>query len=128
MNEGEGIGRLMTNSRNKKDALPEDEMAKKMLILVGRISNNYINESHAYIKYRGVEIYFNPSATKGEIDKTKINQRVRFGVGFSYDGPRALNSSIKLLGNDDYIEVPRKIEQGLIVRCEVIRMLHIIHK
>lgn len=121
MNEGEGLGRLMNNSRNKKDALSEDEMAKKMLILVGRISNNYVNDSHAYIRYRGVEVYFNPSATKGEIDKTKINQRVRFGVGFSYDGPRAFNSSIKLLGKDDYEEEEKKIEHGLIVKCEVIK-------
>lgn len=121
MSEGEGIGKLMNNSRNKKEALSEEEMAEKMLLLVGRISNNYVNDSHAYIKFRGVEVYFNPSATKGEIDRTKINQRVRFGIGFSYDGPRAFNSSIKLLGNDDYEEIERKIEPGLVVKCEVIK-------
>lgn len=95
-------------------------MAKKMRLIVGRISNNYVNESHAYINYHGTEIYFNPSATKGEIDKSKINQRVKFGIGFSYDGPRAYNSSIQLMGKEDVEEV-RNIETGMIIKCEVIK-------
>ena len=66
------------------------------------------------------EIYFNPSATKGEIDKSKINQRVKFGIGFSYDGPRAYNSSIQLMGKEDVEEV-RNIETGMIIKCEVIK-------
>lgn len=83
VNEGTGLSMLYSNSRSKKNAISEEEMAKKMRLIVGRISNNYVNESHAYINYHGTEIYFNPSATKGEIDKSKINQRVKFGIGFS---------------------------------------------
>ncbi|SCX17622.1 hypothetical protein SAMN02910339_02457 [Lachnospiraceae bacterium YSD2013] len=119
--EGKGLGSLMVNSRSKKDALSEDEMASKMLLLTGRISNNYVNDSHAYITYRGVEVYFNPSATKGEVDKSKINQRVKFGVGFSYDGPRAYNTSIKIIdGSAETVEI-KNLEAGKIVKCEVLK-------
>lgn len=124
---GEGLAALMSNSRSKKNTISEDEMASSMQVLIGRISNNYVNESHAYINYRGVEIYFNPSATKGEIDKSKINQRVKFGVGFSYDGPRAYNSSIKLLGNDEKEDAIRELTYGMSVKCEVIKnILHFV--
>ena len=118
---GNGLNSLIRNNRNRKDAIPEDEMASQMLLLVGRVSNNYVNDSHAYINWRGVEIYFNPSATKGEISKANIGQRVKFGIGFSYDGPRAYNSSIKLLGIDESIEAKRTIESGIVVKCEVTR-------
>lgn len=115
-----GLNALITNSRNKRDALPEDEMSDMLLPLTGRISNNYVNDSHAYITYRGVEVFFNPSATKGEISKANINQRVSFGIGFSYDGPRAYNSSIKLIGKDNFIEEEkRELEYGIAVKCEV---------
>ena len=116
---GQGINALVTNNRNRKDAIPEDKMADMLLPLVGRISNNYVNDSHAYISWRGVEVYFNPSATKGEISKINIGQRVKFGLGFSYDGPRAYNSSIKILRNDEMIEAKRVIEPGIAVKCEV---------
>ena len=118
-NNGHGLNALVTNSRNRVDAIPEDEMAKMLYPLTGRVSNNYVNDSHAYISWHGVEVYFNPSATKGEISKANIGQRVKFGMGFSYDGPRAYNSSIKLLGRDDYVEKRREIESGIAVKCEV---------
>lgn len=118
---GNGINALITNKRNRRNAIPEDEMVEMLHPLVGRISNNYVNESHAYINWHGVEVYFNPSATKGEINKVNIGQRVTFGLGFSYDGPRAYNSSIKLLGKDEFVEAKREIESGIIVKCEVIK-------
>lgn len=118
-NSGHGLNSLLTNSRNKADAIPEEEMAKILHLLTGRISNNYVNDSHAYISWHGIEVYFNPSATKGEISKANIGQRVKFGIGFSYDGPRAYNSSIKLLGKDDDVEIKREIESGIAVKCEV---------
>lgn len=120
---GEGINALVTNNRNKKDAIPEDEMSRILYPLIGRISNSYVNESHAYIDWKGIEVYFNPSATNGEISKINIGQRVKFGIGFSYDGPRAYNSSIKLLGNDEVVEPKREIEPGIIVKCEVIKIV-----
>lgn len=116
---GKGINALITNNRNRRNAVPEDEMSEILLPFIGRISNNYVNDSHAYINWHGVDVYFNPSATKGEISKINIGQRVRFGLGFSYDGPRAYNSSIKLLGKDEFVEVKREIESGIAVKCEV---------
>lgn len=118
---GKGINALVTNNRNRRNAIPEDEMAEMLFPFIGRISNNYVNDSHAYINWHGVEVYFNPSATRGEISKVNIGQRIRFGLGFSYDGPRAYNSSIKLLGKDDFVEIKREIESGIAVKCEVIK-------
>ena len=124
-NEGKGINALEKNRRNLRSSVNEEEMIKKLTSFVGRISNNYVNDSHAYINWNGVEIFFNPSSTKGEISKNNINQRVKFGLGFSYDGPRAYNSSIKLItGNDDIddiIDMKRELESDVIVKCEVIR-------
>ena len=120
MDDG-GKWTLMTNSRSKKDSVAEEKMASCMKMMNGRISNNYVNESHAYIVCQGVEVYFNPSATKGEINKSKINQRVKFGIGFSYDGPRAFNSSIKVVTGEEAQVVDRKIESGMVVKCEVIK-------
>ncbi len=121
-NEGKGINALEKNRRNLRSSVNEEEMIKKLTSFVGRISNNYVNDSHAYINWNGVEIFFNPSATKGEISKNNINQRVKFGLGFSYDGPRAYNSSIKLItGNDDIDDMKRELESDVIVKCEVIR-------
>lgn len=116
---GRGINALVTNNRNRRNSIPEDEMAEMLFPFIGRISNNYVNDSHAYINWHGVEVYFNPSATKGEIGKVNIGQRVRFGLGFSYDGPRAYNSSIKLLGKDEFVETKREIESGIAIKCEV---------
>ena len=98
-------------------------MSRILYPLIGRISNNYVNENHAYIDWKGIEVYFNPSATKGEISKINIGHIVKFGIGFSYDGPRAYNSSIKLLGNDEVVETKREIEPGIIVKCEVTKIV-----
>lgn len=118
---GRGINALVENDRKLRNTISEEEMAETLHLLTGRVSNNYVNDSHAYINWHGVEVYFNPSATKGEISKVNVGQRVRFGIGFSYDGPRAYNSSIKLLGKDDYIAPKREIEHGIAVKCEVIK-------
>ena len=117
---GEGINSLIVNNRNRIGAIAEEEMAKNLKLVVGRISNKYISDTHAYISYNGIEIFFNPSATKGEINKSNINQRVIFGLGFSYDGPRAFNSSIKLKAGNDVVEEKNILEPGTIVKCEVI--------
>lgn len=119
-NEGEGINALEKNRKNFRNSIDEEQMQKKLILFMGRISNNYVNDTHAYIIWKGVEIFFNPSATKGEISKNNINQKVKFGLGFSYDGPRAFHSSIQLIGKDDIIKAKRELEGGLIVKCEVI--------
>lgn len=46
---GKGINALITNNRNRRNAVPEDEMSEILLPFIGRISNNYVNDSHAYI-------------------------------------------------------------------------------
>lgn len=72
----------------------------------------------------GIDVFFNPSTTGGEIDRSKTKQRVNFGLGFSYDGPRAFNNSIVLAGSDketQSLNVVGVLEYGRIVKCEVIK-------
>lgn len=122
MKDGKGLLALKKNSKRLIQNQYHDsgaDMADDMQIFIGRISE-YKNDSHAYIKYKGINIYFNPSATNGEIDASKNNQRVKFGVGFSYDGPRAFNSSIKLMGIGEGRETNEEVSFGNYVNCEVI--------
>ena len=121
MNTGKGLAALMTSSRSRREKLSDDEMIEKLKNITGRISNNYVNDAHAYINWRGLDIYFNPSSTRGEIDKSKVNQRVIFGVGFSYDGPRAFNTSIRLAGLEEIETISILPETGKVVKCEVIK-------
>lgn len=55
------------------------------------------------------------------IKTTKINigQRIKSGLGFGYDGPREYNSSIKLCGMDEPVEVKRELQCSIVVKCEV---------
>ena len=117
--DGKGLSGLLVNSRARRAKIPEDEMVKRMKQFTGRISENYQNDSNAHIKYRGIDVFFNPSATRGEIDKTKINHRVRFGLGFSYDGPRAYNTSITLIAPGETVEPLAPLMKDKIVRVEV---------
>lgn len=121
-NEGEGIERIISskNFHNNSD----EELKNKLYILNGRISDNYVNDNHAYINVFGIDVFFNPSATGGEVDKSKTKQKVKFGLGFSYDGPRVFNSSINFNfenDEDNSYEVMGKLESGSIVKCEVFK-------
>ena len=118
---GTGINSIKTNIRRKHNSVSKDKIEDELLLLTGRVGNNYVNDTHAYIKWHGVDVYFNPSSTRGEISKANIGQRVKFCVGFSYDGPRAYNDSIKLLGKEDCVVEKREISSGAIVKCEVLK-------
>lgn len=123
---GENLERLINDREyyfSNKDGISEE----KLLMLTGRISDDYVNDNHAYISLFGLKIFFNPSATKGEIDRSKVKQKVSFCLGFSYDGPRAFNNSVNLITNEDNddvnLEVLGRLEYGTIVKCEVIKNL-----
>ena len=123
MNTGEGVASLMPNAQFWREHESNEESVSSLKQLTGRISNYYVNDGHAYINWRGLDVFFNPSSTKGEITKNNINQRVKFGVGFSYDGPRAFNNSIHLLEADDKETPTIQLKPGVVVKCEVIRHL-----
>lgn len=122
-NDGQGIASLMPNSQFWRENDSNEESFAILKQITGRISNYYVHEGHAYINWRGIDVFFNPSATKGEINKSNINQRVKFGMGFSYDGPRAFNNSIHLLSVDEDDVQKIQLKPGIVIKCEVIKQL-----
>ncbi len=117
--EGSGIERLIMSS--DIDPSCEAETLNKLKIIEGRVSERYINQSHAYITVAGVDVFFNPSATKGNINISNIRSRVGFAIGFSFEGPRAYNNSVSLLstGKHNKEDKLEELSGGMIVSCEV---------
>lgn len=120
--KGRGIERLIS-----KDVFPISniEKASQMLQKIrGRISLKYVNDFHAYITAYKSDIFFNPYATDGRINESNKNAPVILGIGFSYDGPRAYNSSIDLYMGQT-IDIPEEtlppLEYGIRVKCKVIK-------
>lgn len=125
-NSGEGIESLINTQDYRRRNRDEENIQDDLRLLRGRINGRYyVNETHAYISAFGVEVFFNPGSTSG-INKTNVNQRVKFGIGFSYDGPRAFNKSVQLLTSEDIdLDQPAKeqsISEGMAVKCEVIEI------
>jgi DNA polymerase III delta prime subunit len=121
--EGEGLEKLISASEYRSNRKEED-IKDELHLLTGRISDNYVNDNHAYISLFGIDVFFNPFATGGRIDRSMTKQRVKFGLGFSYDGPRAFNSSIIPATPDDDVnksDLLGVLEYGRIVKCEVIK-------
>lgn len=123
-NSGSGIDKIIDANDFKKAGKNDEQMQDQLMLIKGRISNkSYMNDAHAYISANGIDVFFSPQATNG-ISKMNVNQLVIFGLGFSYDGPRAFNKSIRLGVSDDTIgklcDNHIKISIGTNVRCEII--------
>lgn len=101
--------------------LREPERASKLLLkLKGRVSK-YANNTNAYIDAYQTDVFFSPSQTEGRINEQHLNQIVVFGVGFSFDGPRAYNSSVQLFtGQELSIAKKMPLRNGVCVQCEVL--------
>ncbi|MHB8124863.1 MAG: hypothetical protein ACYDEJ_04325 [Desulfitobacteriaceae bacterium] len=116
--EGIGIQRLIPYH-----SLPlssENEVINRLAKLNGRINEKYVNDNHAYITAYQTDIFFNPSSTRVSINKDLIKSRVEFCVGFSFDGPRAFNASVKLrVISDEPVEQMKALGYGVTVMCEV---------
>lgn len=115
-NKGSGLGRL----RKREDGESREEVLK------GRISH-YISSYHAYIRCYNVDIFFSPHGTSDpKIDDTHEGNLAAFSFYFSYDGPRAFNSTVKAIQIDlkEYMcelekFTPDKLTQGVEVSCIV---------
>ncbi|OCS90959.1 hypothetical protein [Caryophanon latum] len=93
---GDGLDSLITDKDFYKKEKDERDLAR-LRTLTGRITPNFSTSNQAaYISIFGIDVFFNPTYTVG-IDRSKKNQRVQFGVGFSFEGPRAFNSTVKLV-------------------------------
>ena len=118
---GSGIERLIPDKKFPRNDVAK---AKNMLeYLRGRISPKYKNETHAYITAYKTDIFFSPDATDQKLNVNNVNAPVTFGIGFSFDGPRAYNSSVELNLGDESVEKVKldPLGYGVHVKCEVLK-------
>lgn len=119
--KGNGIERLIPRD---KFPLNDVDKANSLLRMVkGRVSEKYVNDFHAYISAYHSDVFFSPNSTDGRINETSKNAIVVMGIGFSYDGPRAYNSSVKLYTGEEDIELEElpPLQYGIMVKCKVIK-------
>ena len=116
---GKGVGRLISaytiGSGNDKKK-PLDEIEKHAERIEGRISK-YNSDRSAQIRAYNMEVFYSPSMQLIQTTPEDIGKKVRFILGFSYDGLRALNRSVELSKNDE--EVAESLI-GKILRCNVL--------
>ena len=118
LGEGKGIHRLINafeqkNGKYHRKAM--DYIESKGCYLEGRLSK-YKHEGSAQIKAYNMEVFFSPSGQNKRISVEDVNKKVRFILGFSYDGLRALNKSVQLL---DYKGDDNETLIGKTVKCTV---------
>ncbi len=117
---GKGVGRLinayvMKNGKSHKRSL--EDIEEQACCIEGRISK-YRSDRSAQIRAYNMEVFFSPSGQMIQSTAEDINKKVEFILGFSYDGLRALNKSVKLCGNAD--EKQEDSLNGKVVRCSVV--------
>lgn len=103
---GKGIGissifSAYKNQDHNRKRLTYDEIVARGEPIEGRILS-YQSERSAIISAYGMEVFFTPSGPKGAkqtITPYDVGKKVRFIVGFSYDGARALNKSVEIISN-----------------------------
>lgn len=119
--DGNGLERLISASDFWRQRNSDEELNAKLYKLKGQLpSKESFYGKTAYLYYKRNEIYFKPSALH-DIGPSNERQWVEFGVGFSYDGPRAFNNSICLLAPGAETESYHRQElvAGDVVTCEV---------
>ena len=118
---GKGINRLM-NSYEQVDGKYHKKslevIEKEAYYLEGRITK-YKSDRSAQIRAYNMEVFFSPSGQNSQSTPEDVNKKVKFILGFSYDGLRALNRSVQIINSTQ----EESVEEGLIgkhVRCSVI--------
>ena len=118
LGEGKGVHRLINafeqkNGKYYRKSL--DYIEKEGCYLEGRFSK-YKHERSAQIKAYNMEVFFSPSGQNKQFSTEDVNKKVKFILGFSYDGLRALNKSVQLL---DYKGDDNETLIGKTVKCTV---------
>ena len=118
---GKGINRLM-NSYEQVDGKYHKKslevIENEAYYLEGRITK-YKSDRSAQIRAYNMEVFFSPSGQNSQSTPEDVNKKVKFILGFSYDGLRALNRSVQIINSTQ----EESVEEGLIgkhVRCSVI--------
>lgn len=65
-----------------------------------------------------MEVFFSPSGQNSQSTPEDVNKKVKFILGFSYDGLRALNRSVQII--DCSQESEEEVLIGKYIRCSVI--------
>lgn len=124
LGRGSGIERLVpafVQEKHKRRSLTFDEIVKKSEYVEGRIIR-YHNERTAYIKANGIEVFFTPTGPKGAkstITKLDEGKKVKFIMGFSFDGARALNKSVEFITDNSETDLIDDLK-GKTVKCTVL--------
>ena len=120
LGEGKGVKRLINayeNVKGKHRRISVDAIENEAHYLEGRISK-YNNDRSAQIRAYNMEVFFSPSGQVKQSTQEDVNKQVKFVLGFSYDGLRALNKSVQII---DYI-TEEDVENTIIgkkVKCIV---------
>lgn len=72
----------------------------------------------AQIRAYNMEVFFSPSGQNSQSTPEDVNKKVKFILGFSYDGLRALNRSVQII--DCSQESEEEVLIGKYIRCSVI--------
>lgn len=117
---GRGVHRLI-NAYEKKNGKyykkSIDTIEENACYLEGRISK-YKSDRSAQIRAYNMEVFFSPSGQNIQSTVADVDKKVKFILGFSYDGLRALNKSVQLI--DFSKEDDKNQLVGKTVRCTVI--------
>lgn len=119
LGKGKGVHRLINaveQKNGKYHRKPLDYIENEGCYLEGRLSK-YKHERSAQIKSHNMEVFFSPSGQNKQCSTEDINKKVKFILGFSYDGLRALNKSVQLF---DYKGDDNETLIGKTVKCTVI--------
>lgn len=120
LGKGKGVQRLFNYVDAGGERVKYEIVSERGSYLEG-IVTHYSNERNATITSHGMEVFFTPFPTgqnSPSVTKEDVGKKVRFIMGFTYDGVRALNRSVQIV-NSEYSELDCGIV-GKKVKCQVI--------
>ena len=117
---GKGINRLINSYEQVEGKYHKKSLGvieKEAYYLEGRITK-YKSDRSAQIRAYNMEVFFSPSGQNSQSTPEDVNKKVKFILGFSYDGLRALNRSVQII--DCSQESEEEVLIGKYIRCSVI--------
>lgn len=122
LGSGKGVNRLIStyyrsNGIDRKHSI--EEIEEKAEYISGRIAK-YSSDRSAQIRSHNMEVFYSPSMQIESTTQDDLGKKVQFILGFSYDGLRALNRSVKMLKGDQAVESKLDIDE--MVKCQVIKL------
>ncbi len=121
LGEGRGVNRLLNAYENSNGKILHrrslEIIENNACYIEGRITK-YSNDRSAQIRAYNMEVFFSPSGQIKRSTEEDINKKVKFILGFSYDGLRALNRSVQIIdGSSSENELDDMV--GKRVKCRV---------